>query len=651
MARLLPEEPFGRVAPSVARVHRLVASLPDAYFAWSPMEGVEGGLPDFWIVEEKTNRSLFLSVSEATEDQARGPGLFEAAEPWESPQDAVSPRLRRARELVGSDGAPGAVLFPDIPSDLLPREIEGWARGGREICRPSAFGEWIASRLGPPLPPEVSRHLRSLFCPETLLHARHSMRRNPSEPRAPESLTWKQEEIVKTDLDPGTEGRIAAGEFGLLLVQGVAGSGKSLVLLHRAALLSRLRRDNRILVLACNKPLQVELRRRYRELSGGSGQAEILTFHGFCLKRWPGGSPPRILPGAARRAFLDEELAALGRTTLLRRHLDEELAWIYEHGFPDEESYAANPRRGRGFRMDAALRSAMWKASVSFRARCAAVSSADWSLLPLLFREALEAAPPETYDAILVDEVQFFAPVWFECVRRFLAPRGHLLLAADPTQGFLRKGASWKSIGLSVQGRSRRLERSHRSTRPVMELAWKAWLVRADPTESDIPVPRFDGMREGPAPRWVPFRDARSEHAWIAAQIEAFLAAGGDPRDVLVLADDWSETRSLREQLVERLGADRVADARDGTKERALRICQLNSATGLESPVVFLAGIHRIFEREGSPDLDAEGRHQARDEASRKFHMALTRAGWRLVLTASGPLPTEIVTLLDALPG
>ena len=78
-----------------------------------------------------------------------------------------------------------------------------------------------------------------------------------------------------------------------------------------------------------------------------------------------------------------------------------------------------------------------------------------------------------------------------------------------------------------------------------------------------------------------------------------------------------------------------------------MRVCPLHSATGLESAVVFVVGSHGIFEREGSPDLDAEGRLQARDEATRKFYMALTRAGWRLVVTSVGSLPPEIVQCFD----
>ncbi|HQF54425.1 MAG TPA: AAA family ATPase [Fibrobacteria bacterium] len=650
MARLLPEHPSCSVSPMVARVHRLVQALPERFFAWSPVVREGSDLPDFWVVEEKTGRCVHLVVSDATEDQARGPGLFEAAEAWRPPSETESARVERVKDRLGEDAGAGAVLFPDIPADMLDKNIGGWPRAGREICRPAAFTDWIDAQLGQALDPERSRTIRSLFCPETVLHKRHAMRRNPSEPDVPRFLTWKQEEILKTDLDPGADGRQAAGDFGLLVVQGVAGSGKTLILLHRALLLSKLRRESRILVLTCNKPLQVELRRRFQELSGRSASVEILTFHGFCLKRWPGEDRPRVLQASLRRSLLDESLATLRRPLLMRRHLEEELAWIFDNGFQDEDTYAKSPRRGRGFRMDAELRAGMWTAANRFRTECAKEKAADWNLLPLLFRESAQGKELAGYDAILVDEAQFFAPVWFDCLRAFLAPRGHLFLSADPTQGFLRKGTSWKSVGLSVHGRSRRLERSHRSTRAIMELAWRVWSTRAEATDSDIVVPRMEGMGDGPAPTWYRFPDVRSEFAWIEDQVAGFLDGGGAPRDILVLHDDWNGAAELRERLESRIGADRIADARDGSKPQALRVCQLNAATGLESPVVFLSGTQRIFEREGSPELDEEARSQARDEATRKIYMALTRAGWRLVVTSTGPLPPEIVQCFGANP-
>lgn len=75
-------------------------------------------------------------------------------------------------------------------------------------------------------------------------------------------------------------------------------------------------------------------------------------------------------------------------------------------------------------------------------------------------------------DVVLVDEAQFFAPLWFEIVKRIVKPgTGHLFLAADPTQGFLKRGQSWRASGLEVRGRTLKLEKSYRTTREILSAA------------------------------------------------------------------------------------------------------------------------------------------------------------------------------------
>ena len=56
-----------------------------------------------------------------------------------------------------------------------------------------------------------------------------------------------------------------------------------------------------------------------------------------------------------------------------------------------------------------------------------------------------------------MDEAQFFAKASFEVVGAALKPGGHLFLAADPTQGFLRRRQSWIAAGIEVRGRTTRL--------------------------------------------------------------------------------------------------------------------------------------------------------------------------------------------------
>ena len=67
-----------------------------------------------------------------------------------------------------------------------------------------------------------------------------------------------------------------------------------------------------------------------------------------------------------------------------------------------------------------------------------------------------------------------------------------------------------------------------------------------------------------------------------------------------------------------------------------IRVTILNAGTGLESPIVFLAGLHERFEEEQSLRLSGEEREMLIRDNTRKIYMALTRAGQRLVFTYKG---------------
>jgi superfamily I DNA/RNA helicase len=72
----------------------------------------------------------------------------------------------------------------------------------------------------------------------------------------------------------------------------------------------------------------------------------------------------------------------------------------------------------------------------------------------------------------------------------------------------------------------------------------------------------------------------------------------------------------------------------------------LNAGTGLESPIVFLVGLNRLFEREQSLRLSDEDIDRLILENTRKIYMAATRAGQRLVITYVGQIPQVLKDLL-----
>jgi superfamily I DNA/RNA helicase len=645
MARILPDEPLGLVTPEVLRVFRLCRELPDGWVVWQRLDPKGEVAAAFWIVREADWSGIVLTVSSASRAQAQGPGLFEAGQaPFAAVETAAQESLRA--QLGTGPELPFLLVFPAVDEAHLRLHPGLPPHAGAESCRPRHFQSLVERHLGAAGSPDSLQAVRMRFCPETVIPDGHTVKPREEGSLVPSLLTYRQEELLKTDLDLSPQGNRTAGEFGLLLVNGVAGSGKSLILLHRALLLQRFFPKGRILVLTCNKPLQMELRRRFAQLGGNELRATWSTFHAFCLRHWP-GEAPKVSDRAARtavRAVLDLGLTEFVKDGLERRHLEEEFAWIFDQGFADLEAYHAHPRKGRGFRCGERLRERLWRAAGRYRAELEERGLSDWSLLGRQLSDlyAVEGARVPQYDAVLVDEAQFFAPSWFEVIRKVLAPTGRLFLVADPTQGFLQRGGSWKSQGLSVHGRTRRLERSHRTTRTILESAWRFWHARTRREDPDVVVPRTEGMPEGVAPRLVRFETPRDELSWVVGEATGFVKSGGEPGHLLLLHEDWQAAQELVERLRGALGEERACHAKEGATG-AVRVCTLNAATGLESPVTIVSGTHLLFGREGALLSDAEARETAAQETTRKLYMAFTRAGQRLVVTHVGTPPKSLL--------
>jgi superfamily I DNA/RNA helicase len=269
----------------------------------------------------------------------------------------------------------------------------------------------------------------------------------------------------------------------------------------------------------------------------------------------------------------------------------------------------------------------------------------DWSGRALRFWRLVESgalALPH-YDFIYVDEAQFFAPIWFQALRRALRPDGgRLFLAADPTQGFLKRRQSWLACGLDLRGRSMRLRRSYRNARPILEFAADFYRRRLGDEEDDVNLPdevELSSAPSGDEPRLIELGSRQDEVARVAHEIGAWLRAGGAPGDVLVIVATGRRTKSTAAMLETIIGRGRISDARQSAATDRVRICALDGATGLEAPIVFVVGAAELLEKEGDLGMSQSQREELLRDNTRRLYMAFTRAAQRLVVTWVGTVP------------
>lgn len=684
MAVLFPETPPVTTIPEVARLFPLFRKLPDAdYAVWHRLTIHPDPGPDFWI-RAREQRSLLLKVSTLTAAGARSfgqAGLFGAdlPRPAQAEHQALAGFLGRHFSGWASlaDRLPAAVVFPNLEQAEL-EKLRAWAElpagvvwAGREMVSGQGFAGWLAGRLGQPLTEAEVDQVRAAFTPEVVIPAALTVRSDgPAGKRlgtrelreryaagrpAPFLLDYDQERALKTDLDLTDEARATVNDFNLRLINGVAGSGKSLIVIYRAMLLRKHFPNKRILGLTHNRALIHDLQARHRVLDPDGGSVKWLTFNQWCRSLWLDDSNfPKPIGQAFKEALVARAWRAhLAETAISERMLLDEIDWYLDRLLFTRDDYLAADRTGRGFPLNEAQRQRMYNAIEAFQTEMKGRGLNDWAHVPRRVWGWVQDGSlrlPQ-YDAILVDEAQFFAPIWFELIKRALKPGvGHLFLVADPRQGFLKRRQSWATVGLEVRGRTHRLKRSYRTTREILDFATLLYRTRLPDDDDDLVPPDLLDMPGGTLPEILQVPAEQDEITTLVRAVEQLVQQGVPRRHILMIHADWDGRDRLLERLGQKLGPGAVVDAAQAASADALRVCTLNAATGLESPIVFLGGVHRLFEQEQSVRLSDEDRADLIRDNTRRLYMALTRAGQRVVLTYVGELPPVLASLPAAGP-
>ncbi|MBK8417484.1 UvrD-helicase domain-containing protein [Candidatus Villigracilis saccharophilus] len=658
MAHILPDTPPQSMPKEVLRVFRALKSLPDSYYVWHHLAPWQPDAPDFLVINEQ-GRTLLIKVSSAASDQASTAAQMLLLEDNKKElgrnENVLLENFVGALKLPADQNIETLVIFPNIQhkqaaASRLERRAGEPHWVGKEIVQSDSGLELNQYLLSAPLDPIWLEKLRQHFTPEIVIQPEMTVRQ-PIERRTQAGLTsylldYDQEAAVKTDLELPEDDQSLPSDLRLNIINGVAGSGKTLILLYRLRLLYRLYPNKKFLVLTHNRPLSHDMESRFSRLeSRSSGNIEWRTFNAWCYHHWP-KQPKWIEPlnTKARKRIIEETWRShLQKSTISLHMFESELDWFKDQIPLSQDEYLTVDRRGRGFGLNMEQRQRIFGAMQDYQISLQKRGACDWGDVPRLLWQSSETGEvklPE-YDFILVDETQFFAPLWMRLIQKSLTPRsGHLFLVADPTQGFLGRGTTWKSLGLEARGHTHNLRRSYRTTLEIMQFATLLYRLRlGDEADDDILIPDMLNMPNGAFPEIIPLTSPQDETTRVANEVESLVKQGFPKKHLLLLHGDAWGAKNLIQAIDERLGKNAAYDPKDTYPGDYVRVTTLNAGAGLESHIVFLVGLQQLFEEEQSLRLSDEERENLIRDNTRKLYMAATRAGQRLVLTYSGELP------------
>ena len=419
-------------------------------------------------------------------------------------------------------------------------------------------------------------------------------------------------------------------------VIGSAGTGKTVVALHRAVRLAAESSDNRVLLTTFSSELADGLAEKLQRLiSGRADLDERITVATLGRISHELGAEHFGVVNLASNEEVETWLmqaAEAEGTTVDANFLTEEWRLVVDAwDVRDAETYLELPRLGRRVRMAASRRDELWRIFGRVRRKLEdAGKTTEAGLMHALARQLRQ--PP--FSHIVIDEAQDISVPELHLVAAMTGGKQNsLFFSGDIGQRIFRSPFPWKAAGVDVQGRSRSLRVNYRTSHQIRskaDLLMPSRLLEVDGGED-----RRLGVSSvfhGPAPQIETFEVAAAESTAVGRWLAHCVSEGIPPETIAVLVRSEFEV-------------GRARDAVTASRCSGFALGLMHGAKGQEYRAVAVMALDADV-------LPSEERLAlARDERSLKevfdterhlLYVAATRARERLWLSAVDP-PSEFL--------
>jgi superfamily I DNA/RNA helicase len=433
-------------------------------------------------------------------------------------------------------------------------------------------------------------------------------------------------------------------------VTGTAGTGKTIVALHRAARAVREDAQARVLLTSFSRPLANALHAKLAILladdPGKLARVSIASFEDAAseLFQLATGRRPTLAPIDAQQAALERAIADLGYTDLSPRFVISEWRQIVDAwNLPDVGSYAKVPRIGRRNRLGSKQRETLWPVFEATRRTLAARGFVTSSQLFAVVEADAKAKADKPFTHVIVDEAQDLGVAELRMIGALATgPNAHFF-AGDLGQRIFQLPFSWLTLGVDVRGRSSSLRINYRTSRQIREAADQLLPPKVrdvDGIEDDRTGAQ--SVFEGPAPTIVECADEADEAAKVAAYLRAAIDDGISAAEIGIFVRSAEYLPRCRAAVAAAgLEARQLTERAEGFGD-CVSLGTMHLAKGLEfKAVIVMACDDEALPLQSRVDeaTDEDELREVFETERHLFYVACTRARDRLYLT--GVMPTS----------
>lgn len=262
-------------------------------------------------------------------------------------------------------------------------------------------------------------------------------------------------------------------------IRGAAGTGKTVVGLHRAAYLAR-STPGTVLVTSFVKTLPNVLSNLLIRLAPEtSGKVKFAGVHAFALALLKERGILLNLNSPEAEIAFNSAWQKHGLGTVLERADPNKLYWrdevskvIKGRGLTTFEHYAGLARTGRRRGLGVDQRRAVWQLFMAYEQGLRKHGIHDFDDVILMAEASLRATPLHDYSAVIIDEAQDLTCAMVRMLHLLVGDAADgLTLIGDGQQSIYPGGFTLAEAGISVAGRGVVMTTNYRNTREIVEFA------------------------------------------------------------------------------------------------------------------------------------------------------------------------------------
>lgn len=324
-------------------------------------------------------------------------------------------------------------------------------------------------------------------------------------------------------------------------VAGSAGTGKTIVALHRAARLAQSGPQARVLLTTFSRPLANALEHKLKILIGEESsvipRVVVTPFRGVAdeLYQLAFGRRPHAPLEELVRSALAKAAKEQGVTEFTARFLSSEWTYVVDAWQLDNaEAYANVPRLGRKNRIGAKQRARLWPV---FAATRKAINDRGFHTWAQIFAEVTayySGREHKPFRYIVVDEAQDLGVPELRLLAA-IAPSelNALFFAGDLGQRIFQQPFSWLTLGVDMRGRSQTLKVNYRTSHQIRQAADRL-LPKVVRDVDGLEEERFGTVSvfNGPDPLIAMHADAKAELAAVGQWISQAVSDGISPSEI-----------------------------------------------------------------------------------------------------------------------